>query len=169
MFPHVTARLLSCQSHDSVHLIMVIDAIWCRHSIDGTQYLLPQLSRVRCSSGRVRGPGGQVVVDTVSLLSEAVKLDEMCRGAGVAYVRGEIRGVFGSVFCDFGDAFTVLDPDGEPPVCQTDGLQQQLLPSTTFVHVVTIDICNSCHTAPLYLRFVLSRHYTVVVFEARCI
>lgn len=98
-----------------------------------------------------------MVVDTVSLLSEAVKLDEMCRGAGVAYVRGEIRGVFGSVFCDFGDAFTVLDPDGEPPVCQT------------FVHVVTIDICNSCHTAPLYLRFVLSRHYTVVVFEARCI
>lgn len=113
--------------------------------------------------------GGQVVVDTVSLLSEAAKLDEMCRGAAVAYVRGEIRGVFGSVFCDFGDAFTVLDPDGEPPVCQTDGLQQQLLPSTTFVHVVTIDICNSCHTAPLYLRFVLSRHYTVVVFEARCI
>lgn len=53
-----------------------------------------------------------MVVDTGSSLKQAIPLDDMCRRQGVAYVRGEIRGVFGSVFCDFGENFTVLDPDG---------------------------------------------------------
>lgn len=53
-----------------------------------------------------------MVVDTGLSLTQAVPLDDSCRRQGVAYVRGEIRGVFGSVFCDFGEDFTVLDPDG---------------------------------------------------------
>lgn len=45
-------------------------------------------------------------------LSESVKLDQTCRQQGIAFIRAELRGVFGSVFCDFGNAFTVLDADG---------------------------------------------------------
>lgn len=57
-----------------------------------------------------------IAVDTGLPLKDAVQLDALCRNQGIAYVRGEIRGVFGSVFCDFGKDFTVLDPDGEEPV-----------------------------------------------------
>jgi ubiquitin-activating enzyme E1 len=57
-----------------------------------------------------------VVVATGLGLAESVKLDETCREHGVAFIRAEIRGVFGSVFCDFGNSFAVLDTDGEEPV-----------------------------------------------------
>jgi len=57
----------------------------------------------------------QVVVATDMGLPESVKLDETCRQQGVSFIRAETRGVFGSVFCDFGDAFTVVDTDGAPP------------------------------------------------------
>lgn len=57
----------------------------------------------------------QVVVVTDMGLPESVKLDEACRQQGVAFIRAETRGVFGSVFCDFGNAFTVVDTDGAPP------------------------------------------------------
>lgn len=53
-----------------------------------------------------------MVVATNLNLSESAKLDQSCRQLGVAFIRSELRGVFGSVFCDFGHAFTVLDTDG---------------------------------------------------------
>ena len=96
---------------------MVVGAVGRRPEVDGRSVSVTTAIPGVVLLCKGAGPGGQVVVDTVSLLSEAVKLDEVCRCAGVAYVRGEIRGVFGSVFCDFGDAFTVLDPDGEPSEC----------------------------------------------------
>ena len=34
---------------------------------------------------------------------------------GAAFIRGDVRGVFGRLFCDFGEAFDVLDVDGEEP------------------------------------------------------
>ena len=54
----------------------------------------------------------QVVVLTASTLAEAIRVDAVCRNNGVAFVRAETRGVFASVFTDFGPAFTVLDTDG---------------------------------------------------------
>ena len=33
----------------------------------------------------------------------------------VQFVCAEVRGVFGYVFCDNGDEFEVVDPDGEEP------------------------------------------------------
>ena len=41
--------------------------------------------------------------------------DAACRAAGAAFIRGDVRGVFGRLFCDFGEAFDVLDVDGEEP------------------------------------------------------
>ena len=46
-------------------------------------------------------------------LKEALKLNEFCHSNGIAFVRADIRGVFASVFTDFGDSFTVMDVDGE--------------------------------------------------------
>ncbi|GFZ19660.1 ubiquitin-activating enzyme 1 [Actinidia rufa] len=33
----------------------------------------------------------------------------------IAFIKAEVRGLFGSVFCDFGPEFTVFDVDGEEP------------------------------------------------------
>lgn len=51
------------------------------------------------------------MVDTP--LAEASRADEFCHKHGIAFIRADTRGVFGSVFCDFGPSFTVLDVDGE--------------------------------------------------------
>ncbi len=45
-------------------------------------------------------------------LKQALELNGFCHAAGIAFVRADIRGVFASVFTDFGPAFTVLDVDG---------------------------------------------------------
>ncbi len=54
-----------------------------------------------------------MVVCTNLGLADATQLNELCRRQGIAFIRGDIRGVFGSIFCDFGDAFNVVDMDGE--------------------------------------------------------
>lgn len=46
--------------------------------------------------------------------AELVACSEACRAAGAALIAAESRGCFGSVFCDFGDEWTVADADGEP-------------------------------------------------------
>lgn len=58
----------------------------------------------------------QVVVatDTTSL-PERVHLNNFCHVAGIKFISAETRGLFGSVFVDLGDDFTVLDPTGEEP------------------------------------------------------
>jgi molybdopterin/thiamine biosynthesis adenylyltransferase len=54
-----------------------------------------------------------VVVVTNTQLKDALKLNDFCHRHNIAYIRADIRGVFASVFTDFGDSFTVLDVDGE--------------------------------------------------------
>jgi len=56
-----------------------------------------------------------VVVCTEMSEREARRVNEACRSSGkpIAFIKADTRGVFGSVFCDFGDAFTVYDTDGE--------------------------------------------------------
>ena len=55
----------------------------------------------------------EVVVCTETSEKEAAMVNAMCRAKGVAFIKADVRGVFGSVFCDFGDAFDVADVDGE--------------------------------------------------------
>lgn len=45
-------------------------------------------------------------------LAEAVRIDDFCHKNNIAFIRADIRGVFGSVFCDFGPSFVVSDVDG---------------------------------------------------------
>ncbi|WIA10070.1 hypothetical protein OEZ85_010280 [Tetradesmus obliquus] len=59
----------------------------------------------------------QVVVVTDASLEESKRIDEICHAhqPPIAFIRSETRGVFASVFCDFGPSFTVYDVDGEDP------------------------------------------------------
>ena len=60
--------------------------------------------------------GASVVVVTVPLRTSLLcAIDEKCRASGACFVYALVNGVFGSVFCDFGDAFVVVDKDGENP------------------------------------------------------
>jgi ubiquitin-activating enzyme E1 len=54
----------------------------------------------------------QVVVLTDASLEEAKRVDAICHGAGIAFIHATTRGVFASVFTDFGPSFTVIDVDG---------------------------------------------------------
>lgn len=69
-----------------------------------------------------------VVVATQMSLTEAVRIDDICRNHGKAFIKADIRGVFASVFCDFGDEFEVTDVDGEQP---HSGIVAGITPGTT--------------------------------------
>ncbi|KAJ4816933.1 ubiquitin-activating enzyme 1 [Rhynchospora pubera] len=59
----------------------------------------------------------QVVVFTDIGLEKAIQFNEYCRNQSppIAFIKAEIRGLFGGIFCDFGPEFTVIDTDGEEP------------------------------------------------------
>lgn len=59
----------------------------------------------------------QVVVFTDITLEKAIQYNDFCRDhkPPIAFIKADIRGLFGSVFCDFGPEFTVFDVNGEEP------------------------------------------------------
>ncbi|KAF7816121.1 ubiquitin-activating enzyme E1 1 [Senna tora] len=59
----------------------------------------------------------QAVVFTDISLEKAIEFNDYCHShePPIAFIKSEIRGLFGSVFCDFGPEFTVFDVDGEDP------------------------------------------------------
>ncbi|KAK9715988.1 hypothetical protein RND81_06G204100 [Saponaria officinalis] len=59
----------------------------------------------------------QAVVFTDICLDKAIDFDEYCRNhqPPIAFIKTEVRGLFGNVFCDFGPGFTVVDVDGNDP------------------------------------------------------
>jgi ubiquitin-activating enzyme E1 len=59
----------------------------------------------------------QAVVFTDISMDKAIEFDDFCHNhqPPIAFIKSEIRGLFSSVFCDFGPEFTVLDVDGEEP------------------------------------------------------
>ena len=58
-----------------------------------------------------------VVVVTECPLEKAKRLDEFCHSHSppIAFIRADTRGLFASIFCDFGTGFVVTDVDGEEP------------------------------------------------------
>ena len=58
-----------------------------------------------------------MVVFTDISLTEAIAYDDFCRQKSppIAFIKADVHGLFGSVFCDFGPSFTVFDVDGEEP------------------------------------------------------
>ncbi|MGH0129178.1 UNVERIFIED_CONTAM: hypothetical protein FKN15_037618 [Acipenser sinensis] len=58
----------------------------------------------------------QVVVLTNPSLEEQLKIAEVCHSKGIKLVIADTRGLFGQLFCDFGEEMIVLDPNGEQPL-----------------------------------------------------
>ncbi|XP_044505408.1 ubiquitin-activating enzyme E1 1 isoform X1 [Mangifera indica] len=59
----------------------------------------------------------QAVVFTDISLEKAIEFNDYCHNhqPPISFIKAEVRGLFGSVFCDFGPEFTVFDVDGEEP------------------------------------------------------
>ncbi|GLJ26570.1 hypothetical protein SUGI_0515000 [Cryptomeria japonica] len=68
-----------------------------------------------CSDIEVHLKKFSVVVATDGTVPFLVKLNHLCRSSGIAFVYARARGVFASVFCDFGDHFLVRDDTGTTP------------------------------------------------------
>ncbi|KAF9782726.1 ubiquitin activating enzyme [Thelephora terrestris] len=60
--------------------------------------------------------GFQVVVLSGIPLSKQLEINEWTHANGVHFIAAETRGLFGSVFNDFGPKFTIVDPTGEEPL-----------------------------------------------------
>ncbi|KAK5605800.1 E1 ubiquitin-activating protein [Crenichthys baileyi] len=58
----------------------------------------------------------QVVVLTNSSLDEQKHLGELCHSKGIKLVVADTRGLFGQLFCDFGEEMMVYDTNGEQPL-----------------------------------------------------
>ncbi|XVE58986.1 hypothetical protein DITRI_Ditri05aG0007800 [Diplodiscus trichospermus] len=59
----------------------------------------------------------QAVVFTDIGFEKAIEFDDYCHNhqPPISFIKAEVRGLFGSIFCDFGPEFTVVDVDGEDP------------------------------------------------------
>lgn len=58
----------------------------------------------------------QVVVLTQSTFDEQLWVGDFCHARGIKFIIADTRGLFGQIFCDFGESFTVVDTNGEQPV-----------------------------------------------------
>eukprot|EP00761_Pharyngomonas_kirbyi_P007417 gb/GECH01007427.1/.p1 GENE.gb/GECH01007427.1/~~gb/GECH01007427.1/.p1 ORF type:complete len:1022 (+),score=286.96 gb/GECH01007427.1/:1-3066(+) len=47
---------------------------------------------------------------------QLIEYNKICRQNDIKFISTESRGLFGSIFCDFGDQFLVTDTNGEPPI-----------------------------------------------------
>lgn len=60
--------------------------------------------------------GFQVVVLTNTTLAKQVEINEYCHANGIYFIAADVRGLFGSVFNDFGKDFSCVDTNGEQPL-----------------------------------------------------
>ncbi|XP_070558786.1 ubiquitin-like modifier-activating enzyme 1 [Ptychodera flava] len=58
----------------------------------------------------------QVVVLTNSSLESQLKIGDYCHSKGIKLIVADTRGLFGQIFCDFGEQFVVTDTTGEQPI-----------------------------------------------------
>ncbi|GMJ08897.1 ubiquitin activating enzyme 2, ARABIDOPSIS THALIANA UBIQUITIN ACTIVATING ENZYME 2 [Hibiscus trionum] len=59
----------------------------------------------------------QAVVFTDINFEKAIEFNDYCHThqPPISFIKADVRGLFGSIFCDFGPEFTVVDVDGEDP------------------------------------------------------
>uniref|UniRef100_A0A8C2PVS7 E1 ubiquitin-activating enzyme n=1 Tax=Cyprinus carpio TaxID=7962 RepID=A0A8C2PVS7_CYPCA len=58
----------------------------------------------------------QVVVLTNSSLDEQIRIGDFCHSNGIKLIVADTRGLFGQLFCDFGEEMTMFDVNGEQPL-----------------------------------------------------
>ncbi|KAH7624317.1 hypothetical protein Ndes2526B_g00502 [Nannochloris sp. 'desiccata'] len=86
----------------------------CREQLQGLNTAVPVSSSSTDLSNEFLSTF-QVVVATQLNMAESIRINEFCHANNIAFIKADIRGVFASVFCDFGPAFEVFDVDGEEP------------------------------------------------------
>jgi ubiquitin-activating enzyme E1 len=57
----------------------------------------------------------KVLVLTEKVLREQKRISEICHANKIALIIADTKGLFGQVFCDFGENFIIYDDDGIPP------------------------------------------------------
>uniref|UniRef100_A0A8C5MVR8 E1 ubiquitin-activating enzyme n=1 Tax=Leptobrachium leishanense TaxID=445787 RepID=A0A8C5MVR8_9ANUR len=60
--------------------------------------------------------GFQLVILTASPLDEQLRVGEFCHNSQIKFIIADTRGLFGQLFCDFGEELAVLDTNGEQPL-----------------------------------------------------
>ncbi|KAL7267187.1 E1 ubiquitin-activating protein [Rhizina undulata] len=58
----------------------------------------------------------KAVVLTETPIQFQLRVNSFCHEHGIPFIAADVRGLFGNIFCDFGEEFVVLDPTGENPV-----------------------------------------------------
>lgn len=58
----------------------------------------------------------KTVVVTETPLELQLKINDFCHKNKIPYISAEVRGLFGNIFCDFGEGFVVVDSNGENPL-----------------------------------------------------
>jgi ubiquitin-activating enzyme E1 len=92
--PHVQVKLLGSSSSSSV-----LDT-----NTLSQETILPLISTMTC------------VVITIPLPQKLLtQINDKCRQFNASFIYSLSTGVFGQVFCDFGEQFVVTDKDGNPP------------------------------------------------------
>ena len=56
------------------------------------------------------------IVSTNVTLEEQVRINQITHANDIGYINADIRGLFGQIFVDFGDKFTIVDQTGEEPL-----------------------------------------------------
>ena len=77
------------------------------------------------------------MVATNVSLEKALALNDFCHRSGIAFIRTDIRGVFASVFTDFGASFTVVDVDGWASLPHAS-----MLTNKELTQHVAFDVCH---------------------------
>ena len=75
-------------------------------------YVPVSISTDALSPALVSGFSVVVLIEVQEQLCREVA--DFCHDAGIAVIISDVFGVFGNIFCDFGESFTVSDVDGEP-------------------------------------------------------
>lgn len=86
-------------------------------------------------SSLVTDTSSSCVVVTIPLpQSTIIGLNNLCRKNNINFIYTLSMGVFGKVFCDFGDQFVITDPDGNPP--STSQIESVLMENPAVVKVL---------------------------------
>lgn len=109
----------------------------------------------------------QVIVLTNTPIHSQKAISDYCHSKGIYVVVADVFGLFGSIFCDFGEKFTCIDPTGETPLSGIiAGVDDEGLVSTleetrhgledgdyvTFSEIVGMESLNGCEPRKITVK-----------------
>uniref|UniRef100_A0A673XW56 E1 ubiquitin-activating enzyme n=1 Tax=Salmo trutta TaxID=8032 RepID=A0A673XW56_SALTR len=92
----------------------------------------------------------QVVVLTNSPLEEQQRVGDFCHSNGIKLVVADTRGLFGQLFCDFGEEMLVIDTNGEQPL---SAMISMITKVSTLLQFVVTDFAKFERPGQVHLGF----------------